>query len=82
MAARYRASGRRRDGTSGRLITRCSSSAGRRRDEFESCCAGTGARTREITPPAVQVERVLDLVALGTGIGWLDSWQAARGRTD
>jgi hypothetical protein len=55
------------------LITRCSSSAGRGPDEFDSCCAGTGARTRGITPPAVQVERVLDLVALGTGIGRLDS---------
>ena len=27
---------------------------------------------------AVQVERVLDLVAVGTGIGWLNSWQAER----
>jgi DNA-binding transcriptional LysR family regulator len=24
------------------------------------------------------VERILDLVALGTGIGWLNSWQAER----
>jgi DNA-binding transcriptional LysR family regulator len=40
-----------------------------------------GARPRWITHAAVQVERVLDLVALGTGIGWLNSWQAARGRT-
>ena len=25
-----------------------------------------------------QVERVLDMVAVGSGIGWLNSWQAAR----
>src|SRR5262245_45850848 len=50
-------------------------------DEIESYCATMGARPRWITHAAVQVERVLDLVALGTGIGWLNSWQAARGRS-
>jgi len=52
--------------------------------EIESYCASMGARPRWITHAAVQVERVLDLVALGTGIGWLNSWQAtrARSRTD
>ena len=53
-------------------------------DEIEAYCAATGARPRWITHAAVQVERVLDLVAVGTGIGWLNSWQAerARRRTD
>ena len=41
-----------------------------------------GARPRWVTHAAVQVERVLDLVALGTGIGWLNSWQAARASRD
>src|SRR5262249_32529428 len=50
-------------------------------DEIESYCATAGARPRWITHGAVQVERVLDLVALGTGIGWLNAWQAARGRS-
>ena len=50
-------------------------------DEIESYCAAMGARPRWITHAAVQVERVLDLVALGTGIGWLNSWQATRGRS-
>ncbi|HZA77297.1 MAG TPA: LysR family transcriptional regulator [Acidimicrobiales bacterium] len=47
-------------------------------DEIESYCAAMGAGPRWVTHAAVQVERVLDLVALGTGIGWLNSWQAAR----
>jgi DNA-binding transcriptional LysR family regulator len=53
-------------------------------DEIESYCAAMGARPRWVTHAAVQVERVLDLVALGTGLGWLNSWQAARagGRGD
>jgi DNA-binding transcriptional LysR family regulator len=45
-------------------------------DEIEGYCAAAGARPRWITHAAVQVERVLDQVALGTGIGWLNSWQA------
>jgi DNA-binding transcriptional LysR family regulator len=47
-------------------------------DEIESYCTAMGARPRWITHAAIQVERVLDLVALGTGIGWLNSWQAGR----
>jgi DNA-binding transcriptional LysR family regulator len=47
-------------------------------DEIESYCTSMGARPRWVIHAAVQVERVLDLVALGTGIGWLNSWQAAR----
>jgi DNA-binding transcriptional LysR family regulator len=29
-----------------------------------------------VTHPSTQVERMLDMVAVGTGIGWLNSWQA------
>jgi DNA-binding transcriptional LysR family regulator len=47
-------------------------------DEIESYCAAMGAKPRWITHSAVQVERVLDLVAVGEGIGWLNSWQAER----
>jgi DNA-binding transcriptional LysR family regulator len=45
-------------------------------DEIEAYCAAAGARPRWITHAPVQVERVLDQVALGTGIGWLNAWQA------
>ena len=45
-------------------------------DAIESYCTAAGARPRWITHAAVQVERVLDQVAVGTGIGWLNSWQA------
>ena len=53
-------------------------------DEIEAYCAAMGARPRWITHAPTQVERVLDLVALGTGIGWLNSWQVERaaGRSD
>jgi DNA-binding transcriptional LysR family regulator len=53
-------------------------------DEIEAYCTAMGARPHWVTHAAVQVERILDLVALGTGIGWLNSWQAerARGRPD
>ncbi|MGH9213572.1 MAG: LysR family transcriptional regulator [Acidimicrobiales bacterium] len=53
-------------------------------DEIESYCTAMGARPHWVNHAAVQVERVLDLVALGTGIGWLNAWQAqrARGRDD
>ena len=45
-------------------------------DAIESYCTAAGARPRWITHAAVQVERVLDQVAVGTGLGWLNSWQA------
>jgi DNA-binding transcriptional LysR family regulator len=45
-------------------------------DEIEAYCAAAGARPRWIEHAAIQVERVLDQVALGSGIGWLNSWQA------
>jgi DNA-binding transcriptional LysR family regulator len=53
-------------------------------DEIEGYCARAGARPRWIAHAPVQVERVLDQVALGTGIGWLNAWQveAASGRDD
>jgi DNA-binding transcriptional LysR family regulator len=53
-------------------------------DEIEAYVAAAGARPRWIPHAAIQVERVLDQVALGTGIGWLNSWQAepAARRTD
>jgi DNA-binding transcriptional LysR family regulator len=47
-------------------------------DEIEAYCAASGARPRWVTHAATQVERVLDLVAIGTGIGWLNSWQVER----
>jgi DNA-binding transcriptional LysR family regulator len=53
-------------------------------DEIESYCTSQGAQPRWVPHGAIQVERVLDMVALGTGIGWLNTWQAGRGsmRTD
>jgi DNA-binding transcriptional LysR family regulator len=47
-------------------------------DEIESYLAAGGAQPQWVTHAAIQVERVLDLVALGTGIGWLNAWQATR----
>jgi DNA-binding transcriptional LysR family regulator len=49
-------------------------------DEIEAYCATMGARPRWIVHAPTQVERVLDMVAVGTGIGWLNSWQAERAR--
>jgi DNA-binding transcriptional LysR family regulator len=46
--------------------------------EIEAYCTATGVRPRWVTHAAIQVERVLDLVALGTGIGWLNAWQVER----
>jgi DNA-binding transcriptional LysR family regulator len=48
-------------------------------DEIEAYCTAMGAHPRWVTHAAIQVERVLDQVAVGTGIGWLNSWQAERG---
>jgi DNA-binding transcriptional LysR family regulator len=47
-------------------------------DEIQSYCTDMGARPQWVPHAAVQVERILDLVALGSGIGWLNSWQAER----
>jgi DNA-binding transcriptional LysR family regulator len=47
-------------------------------DEIEAYCHAMGARPRWVVHAPTQVERVLDLVALGAGIGWLNAWQAER----
>ena len=47
-------------------------------DEIETYCTTHGSRPVWVNHAAVQVERVLDMVAVGSGIGWLNSWQAAR----
>jgi DNA-binding transcriptional LysR family regulator len=43
-----------------------------------------GARPAWVTHGATQIERVFDMVAIGSGIGWLNTWQAERdtGRSD
>jgi DNA-binding transcriptional LysR family regulator len=43
-----------------------------------------GVRPVVVTHGATQIERVFDMVAIGSGIGWLNTWQAEReaGRTD
>jgi DNA-binding transcriptional LysR family regulator len=42
-----------------------------------------GVRPVVVTHGATQIERVFDMVAIGSGIGWLNTWQAEReaGRT-
>jgi DNA-binding transcriptional LysR family regulator len=47
-------------------------------DEIAAYCTSMGVRPAWVTHAATQVERVLDLVALGGGIGWLNSWQVER----
>ena len=39
-------------------------------------CASVGAQPAWVLHPASQVERVLDMVGVGSGIGWLNAWQA------
>jgi DNA-binding transcriptional LysR family regulator len=53
-------------------------------DEIEAYCAAMGAKPQWVPHAATQVERVLDMVAVGSGIGWLNAWQADRelGRDD
>ncbi len=41
-----------------------------------------GIRPRWVNHGATQVERMLDMVAVGTGIGWLNQYQAANFRHD
>lgn len=36
-------------------------------------------RPRLVTHGATQIERVFDMVAIGTGLGWLNTWQVSRG---
>jgi DNA-binding transcriptional LysR family regulator len=40
-------------------------------------CAALDVRPAWVVHPASQVERMLDMVAVGSGIGWLNAWQAA-----
>ena len=58
--------------------------APRAHDEITQYFAGLGVRPRWITHGATQIERVFDMVSVGAGIGWLNTWQAEResGRTD
>jgi DNA-binding transcriptional LysR family regulator len=53
-------------------------------NEIEAYCAAMGARPRWVTHAATQMERMLDMVAAGSGIGWLNAWQVERaaGRDD
>ncbi|MEY2581036.1 MAG: hypothetical protein QOE09_885 [Ilumatobacteraceae bacterium] len=39
-------------------------------------CAALDVRPAWVMHPATQVERMLDMVAVGSGIGWLNAWQA------
>jgi len=45
-------------------------------------CAGLGVSPAWVPHAATQVERMLDMVAVGSGIGWLNSWQAAHAHRD
>jgi DNA-binding transcriptional LysR family regulator len=58
--------------------------APRAHDEIIQYFAGLGVRPRWIIHGATQIERVFDMVSVGAGIGWLNTWQAEReaGRTD
>jgi len=40
-------------------------------------CNALHVRPAWVMHPATQVERMLDMVAVGSGIGWLNAWQAA-----
>lgn len=53
-------------------------------DDITGYFAGLGVRPQWISHAATQIERVFDMVALGAGVGWLNSWQAERevARTD
>jgi DNA-binding transcriptional LysR family regulator len=51
-------------------------------DSTVAYCATHDVRPAWVTMPATQVERMLDSVAVGSGIGWLNAWQAAHVRRD
>jgi DNA-binding transcriptional LysR family regulator len=40
-------------------------------------CSALDVHPAWVVHPASQVERMLDMVAVGSGIGWLNAWQAA-----
>jgi DNA-binding transcriptional LysR family regulator len=46
-------------------------------DSTLAYCAALDVRPAWVMHPATQVERMLDMVAVGSGIGWLNAWQAA-----
>jgi DNA-binding transcriptional LysR family regulator len=46
-------------------------------DDTLAYCAALDVRPVWVVHPATQVERMLDMVAVGSGIGWLNAWQAA-----
>ena len=47
-------------------------------DATVAYCAALDVRPAWVMHPASQVERMLDMVAVGSGIGWLNAWQAAQ----
>jgi DNA-binding transcriptional LysR family regulator len=51
-------------------------------EETVAYCAALGVQPAWVLHPATQAERMLDMVALGTGIGWLNRWQAEQVRRD
>ncbi len=58
--------------------------APRAHDDITRYLAGVGVNPAWVTHGATQIERVFDMVAIGSGIGWLNTWQAEResGRVD
>jgi DNA-binding transcriptional LysR family regulator len=51
-------------------------------DSTIAYCAAHDVQPAWVTMPATQVERMLDSVAVGSVIGWLNAWQAAHVRRD
>lgn len=49
-------------------------------DATVAYCSEHGVRPRWIPHPATQVERMLDIVSMNGGIGWLNRWQATQAR--
>lgn len=47
-------------------------------DMITGYLADQGVRANVVTHGATQIERVFDMVAIGSGIGWLNTWQAER----
>ena len=45
-------------------------------------CVEHGVRPEWVEHPVTQVERMLDMVAVGSGIGWLNTWQAGHAARD
>ena len=46
-------------------------------DATVAYCAALDVHPAWVVHPATQVERMLDMVAVGSGVGWLNAWQAA-----